>query len=617
MYASGFSFLAASLADLFEQPAASLRSFLVNPSALANPGNISFSGNHLFARDFAAAGGRCVEQSTGHLVFYRSDGLRFLATDPAGNPLHECEWGMNASGNVTLLRARIRLDWGQWIGLKPAGLVNETSLDLAGKPGWQRLTPDDFRTMAAQALRVPLEDVRLFYRDQDFLIAPTGRVAIRQRKDAFYVLEDGDFERARFMSCMGAMNWPSIDFLPVVELFQSLLPGTGSAVFELIRGLYDDQNEGRPTPRPLRYRGIPTYPSEAAFRLFSSFFTPQAPGESMPLALFMNPERSRHVIWLPAATTPIRYFDQRSETCLTFQGGVLHKVTVESDSSGLSYINPKGGRYAPYDRSVRVAGAHVVLKDRDRETTLSVTLPQGCREQSGEPVAMSPIDWRSVFVQEVPPISPADAYGAVLLYPEDESEIGECAAQPFVADYLEDLAEQDREIGTALSRAQRVLIDNGDAAVATCIQFDRPRDYTVLVRYPAFAQKQAQRLWSICAELQRWDWLSHIRFMMNEGLYDRETPHSYDLVYHWVPYDSGDTLTSLAERLKGINRVLREGGHAFVVGSTRIGQIGTFHGLHVCWGEPVEQLPTFRMHRTILPKARLRTGLTLFHMKKG
>ena len=220
--------------------------------------------------------------------------------------MHECEWGSDATGDVTLLRARIRLDWGQWVGLKPAGLVNETSLNLAGKPGWQRLTTDDLRTMAAQALRVPLEEVRFFYRDEDLLIEPTGRATIRQRKDAFYVLQDGDFERARFMSCMGAMNWSSIDFLPVVELFQSLLPGTGSAVFELIRGLYDDQHEGKLTPRPLRYRGIPTYPSEAAFRLFSSFFTPQAPDGSDPFTLFMNPERSNQVIWLPAAS---RRFD--------------------------------------------------------------------------------------------------------------------------------------------------------------------------------------------------------------------------------------------------------------------------------------------------------------------
>jgi len=394
------------------------------------------------------------------------------------------------------------------------------------------------------------------------------------------------------------------------------LPGTGSAVFELIRGLYDDQNEGKPTPRPLRYRGIPTYPSEAAFRLFSSFFTPQVPGGSNPFTLFMNPERSHQVIWLPAGSPPIRYFDQRAGTCLTLQAGLLHKVTVASDSTGLSYLSPKGRRYAPCDRSAEIAGAHVILKDRDRETTLAVTLPQGSLEQSGESVDMSPADWRSVFARGVPLIPPADAYGAVLLYPEDESEIGECAAQPFVADYIQDIGERDREIGAVLSRAQRVLIQNGDAVIATCITFDRPRDYTVLVRYPAFAQKQAQQLWSVCAELQRWDWLSHVRFVSDDGLYDREAAHSYDLVYHWVRYDSGDIAVGLAERMNGISRILRGGGNAFVIGPEQLGQHGESHGLHVCWEEPVEQLPTFRMHRMILPKARLRAGLTLFYIKK-
>ncbi|MEO6308610.1 MAG: hypothetical protein ABIO96_04610 [Nitrospiraceae bacterium] len=585
-------------------------------AALTTPEHLRFSTNLPFAQDLEQAGGRVVHQATGHLVFYRADGRRFLATDPAGNPLHECEWGTDATGNVALLRARIRLDWGQWVGLKPAGLVNETSLNLARKPGWQRLKADDLRTMAAQALRVSLEDVRWFYRDEDLLIEPTGNATIRQRKDAFYVLEDGDFERARFMSCMGAMHWPSIDFLPVVELFQSLLPGTGSAVFELIRGLYDDQNEGKPTPQPLRYRGIPTYPSEAAFRLFSGFFTPQAPGGNNPLTLFMNPEQSHQVIWLPAVTPPIRYFDQRTETSLTLQGGVLHKVTVASDSSGLSYLSSKGRRVAPYDRSAEIVGAHVILNDRDRKTTLTVTLPQGSLEQSGESVAMSPVDWRSVFVHGVPPIPPADAYGATLLYPEDESEIGECSAQPFVADYIQDIGEQDREIGAVLSQAQRVLIENGDAVVATCITFDRPRDYTVLVRYPAFAQKQAQRLWTVCAELQRWDWLSHIRFVSDEGLSNQEAAHSYDMVYHWVPYDSGDMSASLVERMKGISLMLRGGGTAFVIGPAQLGQFGVSYGLRICWEEPVEQLPTFRMHRTILPKARLKAGLTLFHMNK-
>jgi len=585
-------------------------------AALTTSGHLRFSTNLPFAQDLEQAGGRVVHQATGHLVFYRSDGRRFLATDPEGHPLHECEWGTDATGAAILCRARMRLDWGQWVGLKPGGLVNETSLDLARKPGWQQLKADDLRTMAAQALRVPLEEVRFFYRDDDLLIEPTGRATIRQRKDAFYVLQNGDFERARFMSCMGAMNWPSIDFLPVVELFKALLPGTGSAAFELIRGLYDDQNEGNPTPRPLRYRGIPPYPSEAAFRLFNSFFTPQAPGGSNPFTLFMNPERSNQVLWLPAGLSPTRYFDQRAHACFTLQGGLLHKVTVASDSAGMSYMSPRGRRFVPCDRSAEIAGSHVILRDRNRETTLAVTLPEGSIEQPGERVAISPIDWRSVFVQGVPLIPPADAYGAVLLYPEDESEISERSAQPFVADYIQDIGELDREIGAALSHAERVLIDNGDAVVATCIAFDRPKDYTVLVRYPAFAQKQAQQLWSICAELQRWDWLSRIRFVSNEGQHYSEGTDSYDVIYHWVPYDSGDSPINLAERLKGISRILRRGGHVFVIGPVQLGRQSSSHGLQVCWEEPVEQLPTFRMHRTVLPKARLKAGLTLFHMKK-
>ena len=585
-------------------------------AALTTTGHLCFSHNFPFVQDLEQAGGRVVRQATGHLVFYRPDGRRFLATDPEGNPLHECEWGTDATGNVILCRARVRLDWDRWVGLKPAGLVNETSLNLASKPGWQRLKADDLRAMAAQALCVTIEDVRFFYRDEDLLIEPTGRATIRQRKDALYLLQDGDFERASFMACMGAMNWPSIDFLPVVELFKSLLPGTGSAVFELIRGLYDDQNEGKPSSRPLRYRGIPPYPSEAAFRLFSSFFTPQVPGENDPFTLFMNRERSGEVIWLPAATIPVRYFNQRVGACLTYQNNKLYKVTVASDSSGLSYMSPQGRRFAPYDRCAEIVGEHVILRDRDRETTLAVPLPHGSLKQTGGPVSMSPVDWRSVFVREVPTILPADAYGAVLLYPEDSSEISECPAQPFVADYLQDIGEQDREIGVVLSRAEHVLIENGDAVVATCITFDRLRDYTVLVRHPAYAQKQAQQLWSVCAELQRWDWLSHIRFVSDGGLHNQGAPDSYDLVYHWVPYDSADLPGSLADRMKRLSRMLRGGGHAFVIGPAELGRQGLSHGLHVCGEEPVEQLPPFRMHRTILPKARLRGGLTLFHMKK-
>jgi len=585
--------------------------------ALQTPGNLRFPENLPFREGLDCAGGRVISQPTGHLLFYRSDGRRFLATDPAGNPLHECDWGLDDKGQMVLQRARVKLDWGAWVGLKPSGLVNETSLNLATKPGWQRLRADDLRSMAAQALRVPLDEVRWFYQDEDLVIGQTGRATIRHRKDAFYFLDDGNFDRARFMSCMGAMHWDAIDFLPVVELFKSLLPGTGSAVFELIRGLYDDQNKGQPVSRLLRYRGIPTYPSEAAFRLFSNFFSPSAKGTGNPLTLFMNSTRAHEVEWSPAPSPPLRYFDEKLGCCFTVQGDSLQKVTMMEDSAGLPYVNPRGRRFVPCDRTAQIVVGKIVLKDHDQEIALATALPGKCREQPMQALSMSPVDWRSLFEKGMPPISPREAYSAVLIYPEDETEIDELPAQPFVADYLQDLIEQDREIGALVTKAERVLIENGDAAIATCIPFDRPRDYIVHVRVPAFAQRQAQQLWNVCAELQRWDWLSRIRFLpTGEGEERTGSQDCYDLVYHWVPYPLESNQSLLLERMKAVSKGLKPGAQGFVVGPVGLGTVWRSSGLEVCWQELVEQLPTFRMHRTILPKARLKPGLTVFHIKK-
>ena len=143
-------------------------------TAISTPGHLTFAENLPFKEDFEAAGGRVVRQPTGHLVFYRPDGRRILATDPSGHALHESAWGLDDGGKVALLRARMKLDWGAWVGLKPSGLINETSFNLTTRPGWQRLTADDLRAMAAQALRVTIEDIRWFYREKDLVISPTS-----------------------------------------------------------------------------------------------------------------------------------------------------------------------------------------------------------------------------------------------------------------------------------------------------------------------------------------------------------------------------------------------------------------------------------------------------------
>ncbi len=551
------------------------------------------------------------------MVFYRPDGRRFLATDPIGHPLHECEWEATAAGAVSLTRARVRLDWGRWVGIKPCGLVNETRLNLAAKPNWQRTTADDLRAMAAGAMRVPIEEVRWFYRDEDLTIDPKGTATIRQRKDALYVLDDGGFEKARFMSCMGAMHWDHIDFLPVVELFKSLLPGTGSAVFELIRGLYDDQTKGQGSPRPLRYRGIPTYPSEAAFRLFSSFFIPQRLRDTDPLTDFMNPSTSHVVTWLPASNPPVRYLHENHALCLTVQDGVAQKATLADDTAGLSYMNPSGRRMLPLDRSLRVHGSRLILKDRERETSVLLTADFCPLPTSFPELPVSPVDWRSVFTQGIPRILPAEAFEAVPLFPEDEKEINELAAQHFVADYLDDLSEQDREIGRVRSQAEHVFIDNGDAVIATCILFDRPRAYTVSVRHVAYAQRQAQQLWTQCAQVQRWEWLQRIRMIPADD--HEKSPASYgthDLLYSWVPYDLFGSLDALMTAITRWSHILRPGGEAFVVGPIELREAFMRERWDVRWDQLVAALPTLRMHKMILPRARVKTGLTLFHASR-
>ncbi len=585
-------------------------------SALTRPGNLVFPSNRTLLPNFEQQGGRAVRLASGHLVFYGPHGRRILATDPAGHPLHECEWASEGRAGVRLLQARLCLDWGRWVGIKPSGLATTTTLDLSKKPGWERIQPDDLRRMAAQALRVPLEEVRFFYNDQDLQIDGRGQATIRHRKDALYVLEKGTFEGARFMACLAAMHWERIDFLPVVELFQSLLPGTGSAAFELIRGLYDDQNPA--LPRPLRYRGIPTYPSEAAYRLFSGFFTPQHAQGGNPLPVFMDQARSHEVTWLPVPDPPRRYFDPSRFLCLTIKGDRAQKATLAHDSTGLSYTAAGPGGMAPAGRSLWMEAGTLILQDGDRQEKVPVQPHWGkLQESPGGTLARTTTGWRALFGGSPPAVSAADAFGAVLLYPEDGAEIGEAATQPFVADYLQDAFEQEPGLQARLQKAERVLVQNFDAALLPCLHLDRPRRYTVRYCWPPYAQKQAQTLWNQLARAGHLDWARQIQFSPSEQAWPNEQGKTYDLVYQWVPF-AWFSQEELAEGMvQAVAQALSPWGVGFLVGPQTLAGAIQSNRLRLLFVEAVEKLPTVQMHRSILPQARIKAGLTLFQVAKS
>jgi hypothetical protein len=420
------------------------------------------------------------------------------------------------------------------------------------------------------------------------------------------------------MACMGAMHWHAIDFLPVVELFQSLFPGTGSATFELIRGLYDDQQEGKPEPTPLRYRGIPTYPSEAAYRLFSSFFTPSGPQGQDPFPLFMEPIRSHEVIWRPAPNPPRRYFDEARGLCVTIKGATLLKATRAQDQTGLSFVAAERDRPAPAGHAASIKDNHLCLDDEGQVERLPTAQRWGAlRETEGPAQALSTPSWRRVFEPAPPLVSSHEAFSAVLLYPPDQTEIPELATQPFVADYLEDLTTNDPQWEAIAKKANRVLIDGFDAAVNACIPLDRPRHYIVVYEQPAFAQRQAQTLWNRLAARRQLGWLDQIKMVKAEEGRGKLPPQSFDLIYLCLPFSFEKRPEALDEACARLARLLAPSGLAFVSGLKVMEPWWAKHHLLVFGHESVESLPTFKMHKSILPKATLRAGLTLFFVRRG
>ena len=572
-------------------------------------------GNHSYGEDFEAAGGTVQRQISGHLVFYGVTGRRILLTDPEGHVLHECEWTNIAHGPEQLVSTRLQLDWGQWVGIKPRHLLYESHLNLSTRPGWESITKDDLRAMAAHAMNVSLEHIRFFYQDDDVVIDSTGQATIRQRKDAFYILPNGRFDQASFMSCMTAMHWENIDYLPVVELFLSLLPGTGSATFELIRGLYDDQNPIRPVP--LQYRGIPPYPSEGAFRLFHQFFTPSVQGGVDPLRVFLDVSHSHEVMWLPSVQPPVRYFDSEQALGITVSQGQVVKATQANDLTGLSYFSPKPRGLPPCGRSVVSNETNLILYDEFQHVTMQAKKEWGIAHfsESQEFPADVP-SWRSLFPHGVPQVAALQAYSAVLLYPEDEQVIGEAESQPFLFDYVDDLGEELPHMQHAVQSARRLLIGGCDAALNSCVSLTAGKDITVLYRWAPIIQKQAQVIWNQCARSRQWELLRHIRLLPEAKNLQSSVQQSYDLIYYWTPFEQLHQPRLLDQTMESLVNALLVNGTLIMSGTPILEQIIQRYQLTVLCAEFIQDLPTFRLHQAILPKATLQQDLMVFVLKK-
>lgn len=142
-------------------------------------------------------------------------------------------------------------------------------------------------------------------------------------------------------------------------------------------------------------------------------------------------------------------------------------------------------------------------------------------------------DWRNLFPDGIPAITPQETFSAVLLYQKDESVIEEYASQPFVADFLDDLFEQDPRLAQQKAEAKHLMIHGFDASIGTCLELDHPRTHTIFFTHAALAQKQTQLLWNQLARNNRLDWLPMFRFCPAAPARNAET---YDWLYRWISF---------------------------------------------------------------------------------
>lgn len=579
-------------------------------------GAISF---HLPDRE-AFSGTRLVIRPTGHQILYAEHGARVLCTDPDGTILHECEWVQESDGRLRLARARVRLDSLLWIGLIPEATRHSTVLDLSRQTDRPPASPDDLRRVAAQAWRVPLDDVRYFFPDSSFEWEADRRVTIPLKKDGLFFLEDGTFAHPRFVSYMGAIPWARIDLLNVVELFQSTLPGTGSAVLELIWGLCDDQRRGAGSI-PLRYRGLPTYPSEQAYGLFSSFFRPEAPHSEDPHELFMDRQRASQIAWWPRDDPPWRYFDRGRRLVATVQGGVVQKVTVVDDPVGVPYVAPgtRGG-FASCGRTAVVVENRLQLRDGGNIRQLPLNSVWGVTHETlSHRMATYPFDWRAFFGGSPLKLAPVSVQTLALFYPDDETEVAELSAQPFVLEQLYVSLNKVNHLPTRLARIRRVLIDGFDAVAAGCIDLDYARQTTVLYRSSEWAQRQAQVLWDQAAQTGKLDSVRETRFLPSNGAREEVYEGQYDVVHSWIPFAAYEDRNWCTRALSTVTAALPRGGLAFVVGPLRLEATLPAYSFRLLDSTDVKNLltlPLLQEHLRLHPRTCLNPALAVFLAEK-
>ena len=221
--------------------------------------------------------------------------------------------------------------------------------------------------------------------------------------------------------------------------------------------------------------------------------------------------------------------------------------------------------------------------------------------------------WQNLFSEGVPSVTAKDAFASVLLYPEDNSLIDEYSSQPFVADFLDDLFEQDKRLAQQRAEAKRILIHGFEASIGTCIVLEPSREHTIIFGHASLAQKQAQILWNKLAGTNKLDWLQSFCFIPKEHV---KYEGRYDWLYRWIPFEEYAQETKIQESIQEAVSLLVPSALAFVAGPESVPSLAKGLSIDILFGEKVKDLQPFSAHQSILPKSRLHEHLHIWCFQK-
>jgi hypothetical protein len=107
-----------------------------------------------------------------------------------------------------------------------------------------------------------------------------------------------------------------------------------------------------------------------------------------------------------------------------------------------------------------------------------------------------------------------------------------------------------------------------------------------------------------------------VAFLQAERHQQTAYTKSYGLLYCWIPFEQYRQRAECERSLEAVSKALVSGGSAILAGPPWLKDVCSRVALRVLASDPIAETAGVRMHRAILPKARVNPEATLFLVQK-